>query len=267
MVGPDLMLFIQWVEIPPGGELMRNSKDVTVCGKQFEGIPNRDSTKYKSLYGIHSVRTLLRGSLRYKGYADILYGLKQLGLIDGEDHPRLQKDSAQVTWRDVLAMLIAKSDVRRASLEEAVLQALQGKADVFQAIKELGLLSDTPVVCRETPVDTLAAHLTPLLEYKHGERDMIVLQHDIDIRYPNHKKVRRTISLEAFGHPADGHSAMALTVGLPVAMAARLILEEKIKGPGLLFPLTRDVYGPLLRELRASSKDWATWMESSCDID
>ena len=66
MVGPDLMLFIQLVEIPPGGELMRNSKDVTVCGKQFEGIPNRDSTKYKSLYGIHSARTLLRGSLRYK---------------------------------------------------------------------------------------------------------------------------------------------------------------------------------------------------------
>lgn len=56
----------QVVAIPGGGELMDHFKEVSVSGVQFEGLPNRDSLKYRSLYGIGQVETLLRGSLRNK---------------------------------------------------------------------------------------------------------------------------------------------------------------------------------------------------------
>ena len=62
----DPTFFNEVVEVPAGGDLMKCAKPVTACGNQFEGIPNRDSIKYRSVYNIPSVETLLRGSLRYQ---------------------------------------------------------------------------------------------------------------------------------------------------------------------------------------------------------
>ena len=63
---PSPCLVCQVVAIPSGGELMSHFKEVPVYGCQFEGVPNRSSLKYRSLYGIHQVESLLRGSLRNK---------------------------------------------------------------------------------------------------------------------------------------------------------------------------------------------------------
>ncbi len=38
----------------------------------LEGYPNRDSLKYKSLYGLDDAVTVLRGTLRYSNYAFIM---------------------------------------------------------------------------------------------------------------------------------------------------------------------------------------------------
>ena len=46
-------------------------------------------------------------------------------------------------------------------------------------------------------------------------------------------------------------TAMAKTVGLPVAIAAMDILNGKIKTPGVQIPITREIYEPILDELKS----------------
>ena len=46
------------------------------------------------------------------------------------------------------------------------------------------------------------------------------------------------------------YSAMAQTVGYPAAIAAHLVLEGTIKTPGMLTPLTKDLYEPILAQLK-----------------
>jgi saccharopine dehydrogenase (NAD+, L-glutamate forming) len=45
------------------------------------------------------------------------------------------------------------------------------------------------------------------------------------------------------------YTAMAKTVGLPVAMATLKILNGEIKRTGVLRPIYPDVYNPILKEL------------------
>lgn len=84
---------------------------------------------------------------------------------------------------------------------------------------------------------------------EEGDRDVIVLRHDIDILWPNRSRERKAISLVVYGQPI-GPTAMAKTVGLPAAIAAKMILGGEIQTRGCVLPLTPDVYRPLLLRLR-----------------
>jgi hypothetical protein len=42
---------------------------------------------------------------------------------------------------------------------------------------------------------------------------------------------------------------MAQTVGLPLAIAAKLILEGKLTSKGLHIPIAKEIYEPVLEEL------------------
>lgn len=90
----------QIVEILGGGDLMSSPRDLTFLpGFALEGFPNRDSIKYADLYGLGSnVNTLLRGTIRYKGFSECIRGIQLLGLIDTESHPMLHPNGPEITW-------------------------------------------------------------------------------------------------------------------------------------------------------------------------
>lgn len=90
----------QIVEILSGGDLMSAPKDLDFLpGFALEGFPNRDSTKYGDLYGLGpNVTTLLRGTIRYKGFAECIEAIQTLGLIDTEPHPMFHPSGPEVTW-------------------------------------------------------------------------------------------------------------------------------------------------------------------------
>lgn len=90
----------QIVEILGGGDLMSAPKDLTFLpGFALEGFPNRDSTKYGELYGLGpNVNTLLRGTIRYKGFSGCIQAIQYIGLIDTEPHPMLHPNGPEVTW-------------------------------------------------------------------------------------------------------------------------------------------------------------------------
>nr|XP_006821861.1 PREDICTED: alpha-aminoadipic semialdehyde synthase, mitochondrial-like [Saccoglossus kowalevskii] len=87
------------VYIPRGGALLDSAKDMEFLpGFNLEGFPNRDSTIYKEAYNIPSATTILRGTLRYKGYTSVAKGLLMLGLIDVDEHSALQPSAPPITW-------------------------------------------------------------------------------------------------------------------------------------------------------------------------
>lgn len=88
------------IEIAPGGSILDNTMPVDFMpGFNLEGFPNRDSTIYRPIYNIPSARTLLRGTLRYKGFADTMKALCAVGLIDPNYNPAFDPSTGpDVTW-------------------------------------------------------------------------------------------------------------------------------------------------------------------------
>uniref|UniRef100_A0A4W6DSN0 Aminoadipate-semialdehyde synthase n=1 Tax=Lates calcarifer TaxID=8187 RepID=A0A4W6DSN0_LATCA len=208
----------QVVSVPAGGSLMDSTTPMDFLpGFNLEGFPNRDSTKYAEPYGIQSAHTLVRGTLRFKGFSKAMSGFVRLGLINSEPCPILQPTSSPVSW--------------------------------FYKNKLFGMLSDEPVPQADSVLAALAKHLEAKLSFDKDERDMIIMRNDVGIRHPTGELETKHISLVVYGDP-NGFSAMAKTVGYPAAIAARMVLDGEITTKGLVVPMTKEIYGPALERLK-----------------
>nr|XP_020822023.1 alpha-aminoadipic semialdehyde synthase, mitochondrial isoform X2 [Phascolarctos cinereus] len=198
-------------------------------GLNLEGYPNRDSIKYAETYDIQSAHTLLRGTLRYKGYAKALNGFVKLGLINRDVHPLLSPDASPITWKELLCELVGISpSCTHDVLKEAIYKKLDGDDTQLEAVEWFGLLGDEKVPKAGSLVDAFSKHLGMKISYGPGERDMIVMRNNFGIRHPSGHLEHKTVDLVVYGE-VDGFSAMAKTVGLPAAMAAKMILNDEIK--------------------------------------
>uniref|UniRef100_A0A2K5XWV3 Aminoadipate-semialdehyde synthase n=1 Tax=Mandrillus leucophaeus TaxID=9568 RepID=A0A2K5XWV3_MANLE len=227
-------------------------------GLNLEGYPNRDSTKYAEIYGISSAHTLLRGTLRYKGYMKALNGFVKLGLINREALPAFRPEANFLTWKQLLCDLVGISPSSEHDvLKEAVLNKLGGDNTQLEAAEWLGLLGDEEVPQAESIVDALSKHLVMKLSYGPEEKDMIVMRDSFGIRHPSGHLENKTIDLVAYGD-INGFSAMAKTVGLPTAMAAKMLLDGEIGAKGLMGPFSKEIYGPILERIKAEGIIYTT---------
>ncbi|XP_013412540.1 alpha-aminoadipic semialdehyde synthase, mitochondrial isoform X2 [Lingula anatina] len=239
------------VEIQPGGELLQAAMPLSFLpGFNLEGFPNRDSIAYKGIYGLDSLRTILRGTVRYTGFSNAAAGLVQIGLIDTTPHPSLHPLGPEITWRHLMCELCGKPhDILLDSLHSLILQKTGGSEARLQAIQELGLLEDEVIDKKNTPLDTLSHYLAQRLKFERGERDVIIMRHDVGIEWPDLTKEVKQIDLVVYGDP-EGYTAMAKTVGLPTGIAARMILDGEIQQKGMLRPLNVSMYRPMLKRLQ-----------------
>uniref|UniRef100_F6S3L1 Alpha-aminoadipic semialdehyde synthase, mitochondrial n=1 Tax=Monodelphis domestica TaxID=13616 RepID=F6S3L1_MONDO len=220
-------------------------------GLNLEGYPNRDSIKYAEIYDIPFAHTLLRGTLRYKGYAKALNGFLKLGLINRDAYPALSPEASPITWKELLCELVGISPSSTPDvLKEAVYKKLDGDDMQLQAIEWFGLFGDEQVPRAGSLVDAFSKHLVMKLSYGPGEKDMIVMRDSFGIRHPSGHLEHKNIDLVVYGE-VNGFSAMAKTVGLPAAMAAKMILDGEIKAKGLIGPFTKEIYGPILERIKA----------------
>ncbi|XP_021087475.1 alpha-aminoadipic semialdehyde synthase, mitochondrial isoform X2 [Mesocricetus auratus] len=220
-------------------------------GLNLEGYPNRDSTRYAEIYGIPSAHTFLRGTLRYKGYSKALNGFVKLGLINREAYPALRPEANPLTWKQLLCDLVGISRSSSCEkLKETVFTKLGGDSTQLEAAEWLGLLGDEQVPQAESLVDAFSKHLVSRLSYGPEEKDMIVMRDSFGIRYPSGHLENKIIDLVVYGD-SNGFSAMAKTVGLPTAMAAKMLLDGEIEAKGLMGPFTKEIYGPILERIKA----------------
>lgn len=83
-----------------------------------------------------------------------------------------------------------------------------------------------------------------------NERDLVILRHEFIVRWPDHTREEKGVDFVVYGKPA-GHSAMALTVGYPAAIATKMILDGEIQERGVILPFASDVFMTMLSRLRA----------------
>jgi saccharopine dehydrogenase-like NADP-dependent oxidoreductase/5'-deoxynucleotidase YfbR-like HD superfamily hydrolase len=244
------------VEVP-GDRLLTTTSHLELAPCfSFEVLPNRDSLSYCTSYGLEDVQTMFRGTLRYKGYAEVMSSLYQLGLFDTKPTELLAATPPPISWPNLLRKLLAIAD--SAPLEPAIVAKLKlaEAADRHRAARALGALrwlgmldAASAVPLKGSPIDSLCALLESRLTFGRDERDMVVLSHEFLIAWPD-KQEQRTSTLIAYGEK-DGYSAMAKTVGLPLAISAQMILDGRLKRVGVLAPFTADIYAPVMAALHA----------------
>jgi saccharopine dehydrogenase-like NADP-dependent oxidoreductase len=213
----------------------------------LEAYPNRNSLPYIEIYDIPETDTMYRGTLRNLGWCDVLQKLNELGYFGPDE----RDDLAGKTFRQVMAELVQEGgtlgkDNLKASL--AAYLNVSPTSGVIMAIEWLGLLDDAPVSDTATTLlDVLADQMLVKMPYREGERDMVVLVHEFAAVYPDLRE-RITSTLIDYGIPG-GDSSMARTVGLPAAIATRMILDGEINLTGVQIPVIPEIYEPVLKEL------------------
>jgi len=232
--------------VVPGEQLFDHywSVPVEVEGKvtDFEGYPNRDSLPYMQTYGITTTRTMFRGTLRNVGWCATLRKIVDLGLLDEQ----ARDDMAGLTFARFTARLIGSTGDLKQDL--AAFLKVEEDSLVIRNLEWLGLLSDEPLPLQKgAPIDVLTARMLEKMQYKEGERDMLILQHEFIAQYPGRQQ-KITSTMIDFGIP-HGDTSMSRTVGLPAAIGGRMVLQGKINLTGVHTPVIPEIYVPVLAEL------------------
>ena len=120
--------------------------------------------------------------------------------------------------------------------------------DVMNKLKWLGIYDNTPITIKDaSPAQLLQSLLETKWLLKPNDKDMVVMQHYFGYTLAGKEKAI-TSSLVVKGENQT-HTAMAKTVGLPLAITVKNILTEKIKLTGVQIPTVKEIYEPLLTEL------------------
>ena len=212
---------------------------------EFEGYANRDSLSYRKSYGLDDIPTLFRGTLRRKGYSEAWNVFVQLGMTD--DTYKLE-NSASITNREFINMFLPFNDTL--TVEEKLCKQFSLTTDsvIFQKIAWLNAFSENKVgIENASPAQILQKICEEKWTLGSVEKDMIVMQHQFEY-VQNGEQKKLNSSLLVFGDDPR-YTSMAKTVGLPVAIATKLILSGAIKSIGVKIPTTKDIYVPLLKEL------------------
>jgi saccharopine dehydrogenase-like NADP-dependent oxidoreductase len=233
--------------IPPA-RIFKQIEAVEIDGLTYDGYPNRDSLGYIKPYGITEAHTVIRGTLRGSGYCDAWQLIVDLGLNDDQ---LMIEDADKLTYRSWLAAFIP--DAHFDNLEEKLCTFLGiSQSDVrYQKLKWLGLFNDRPIAVRNaSSAQVLQLLLQQKWKLQPHELDMIVMQHQFGFEL-NGKMFLRKDNLVVKGTDST-YTAMAKTVGLPMGIAAKLLLEGSISSRGVQLPLISSIYTPVLNELEAN---------------
>eukprot|EP00762_Andalucia_godoyi_P001925 ANDGO_06073.mRNA.1 Alpha-aminoadipic semialdehyde synthase len=225
-------------------------------GFNLVGVANRDSIKYKELYGIPEAETMLRGTLRFPGFATMVLAFRGLGLMDTNS---LDENRPQ-SWPDLLSAVLRVSvDSVRTAVQQKLEHVFRGDmervSEALAGLKWFGMFLDTTKYdgAAKTPIDALTSLLNATLVYEKGERDLVILTHEFIYQLPGQpRKQKKMASLVMYGDPLGqpgALTAMARCVGVPCAIATQLVLDNVISRVGVCGPMTADLYVPLLEAL------------------
>ncbi len=213
----------------------------------FEGYANRDSLKYIGQYNLQGIPTIYRGTLRRPGFCRAWNVFVQLGLTDDSYYI---ENVENMTYREFINSFLYyhPSDSVEVKLYRAM--HIDQDSDIIRKMKWIGIFDNTKIGLKKaTPAQILEHILKQKWQLHTNDKDMVVMWHkfiyrDVKTKLP----VKLTSSLVVLGEDSE-HTAMSKTVGLPLAVAAKLVLTGKLKLKGMFIPTHKLIYKPVLREL------------------
>ncbi len=231
----------------PYHKLFRRTELLKIDGYgKFEGYANRDSLKYKSVYGLDNILTLYRGTIRRVGFSRAWNVFVQLGMTDDS---YTMENSEHMSYRDFTNSFLAYNPNDSVELKLRHYLKIDQDYIVWEKLEELDIFNKNKKVGLKnaTPAQILEKILSDKWLLKNDDKDMIVMQHLFGYEL-NEEKHQIESSMVCLGDNQT-YTAMAKTVGLPVAIATLKILNKEITTPGVQIPIKKEVYEPILKEL------------------
>ncbi|MGB0368523.1 MAG: saccharopine dehydrogenase family protein, partial [Flavobacteriales bacterium] len=209
----------------PYHRVFRRTEYINIEGHgEFEGYANRDSLSYREVYGLEDVKTLYRGTLRKPGYSRSWNAFVQLGMTDDS---YVMEGSETMTNRDFVNAFLPYSSTDSVELKLRAGLKLDQDDRLIDKLRWLGLFEDTVIGLKDaTPAQMLQHILEKKWSMKPEDKDMIVMWHKIGFVKDGQKFVTES-SMVVKGDD-EHNTSMAKTVGLPLAIATRMILENRI---------------------------------------
>ena len=226
--GPQLFSNYEIINMPDVGEL--------------EGYPNRNSLPYIETYKVPEALGIFRGTLRYRGWCDSLKALGDIGLLDDTE-----QDFSGTSFVELLTRNIPAGP-GNPKVRVAEFLGIENESHPIQVLDWLGFFSADPIpTSNSSPLDILVDIMLEKMQYREGERDMVILEHQF-LAEVSGRRENLTSTLIGYGIP-NGRTAMSRMVGIPAGIAVALVLEQKISAKGVQVPVTKEIYAPILKDL------------------
>lgn len=230
----------------PYHKLFDRTELITIDGYgEFEGIANRDSLKYIDIYGLKGVKTMYRGTLRRPPFSKAWHMLVQLGATDDS---YTMEDSENMTYRDFINSFLKYRVGDSVELKLAYYLHKDVDSDAMKLLEWAGFFKREKIGLKNaTPAQILQHRFEQKWKMEPGDKDMTVMWHLFEYEKGD-SNIRLESSMVVVGEDSL-NTAMAKTVGLPIGIAAKLILNGKIQSKGVLMPTLPEIYNPILDEL------------------
>ena len=232
----------------PYNRLFENTEIINIKDYgDFDVYPNRDSLKYREVYGLEDIGTMIRGTIRKVGFPKSWNMLVRLGVTD--DSFKIS-NSEGMTYREFLNCFLPFH--KSLTIEDKTMKMLNIYEGDSQWIKlnEIDLFSDSKKIPLKnaSPAQILEYILKKCWKLESQDKDMIVMYHEF--KYINKSSTENKIisTMGCIGENST-YTAMSKTVGLPLAIACLLILNEEINLKGIQTPINKEIYEPVLKEL------------------
>jgi saccharopine dehydrogenase-like NADP-dependent oxidoreductase len=205
---------------------------------------NRDSLSYKNIYGLPNVKTMLRATFRYEEFCTGWHAIIALGLTKETD----KFDAKTLTYKEWFEKVT--SNCAGNTTEEKIVYAADGNKLAIELLDWLGIYANEKInlVVEATSADILLKRIEEKWKMQDHDKDMIVMHHEFEYGRKNiNAKLSSTLIVEG---EDKTYTAMAKTVGLPMAIFTKLFLTKKFKNIiGVQIPISKDIYKPILKEL------------------
>ncbi|MBZ9788295.1 saccharopine dehydrogenase NADP-binding domain-containing protein [Psychroflexus sp. CAK57W] len=213
---------------------------------RFEGLANRNSLAYRSIYGLEDIPTLYRGTLRRVGFSKAWNVFVQLGMTD--DTYAMQH-TEEMSYRFFINSFLPYSPTDSVELKLRLSLKIDQDDLIWDKLLDLDLFnSDKKIGIKDaTPAQALQKILEEKWTLKPEDKDMIVMYHKFGFELEGKQK-QIDSTMVSIGEDQT-YTAMAKTVGLPVGIAALKILNGEIKKSGVLRPIHPEIYNPILKAL------------------
>ncbi len=230
----------------PYHQLFRRIEFIDIDGYgRFEGYANRDSLRYRSTYGLDDIPTIYRGTLRKQGFCRAWDVFVKLGMTDDS---YVLENSEHMTFRDFTNTFLSYNPHDSVELKLMYYLSIPQDSELMEKLEWIGIFEKTRIGLKKaTPAQILQHILEQKWQMEPDDKDMIVMFHKFGYELNGEQKMIES-SMVSIGRNSR-ETAMARTVGLPVAIAAKHILNGNITTPGVQIPISKEIYEPMLAEL------------------